>query len=77
MDSADMVFYQNENCLLVIREGGNLTQLFTPFMVRVMIQLQHIPAGSMVYVEAVIPHPKYLMCYYIQLRWYPYYYFMV
>lgn len=77
MNTSRFLINPNSNTLLVVDIYGSVIQLYTPFSVVCIYQLQHIPYKGTVVVESIISHPTYVLCYYIQQRWYPYYYFIV
>jgi len=62
-------------CILVVNDKGQLRQLFVVFCVRCQTALENIPVGSLVYVEGVHFHRKYILLYWINQRLYPYYHF--
>jgi len=72
MSIPEVIKYQDPKSLLVIGEHGQLRQLFVPFKVKCVQPLEHIPANTWVYVEAVFLHPRHRLIYWINQRLYPY-----
>jgi len=77
MSVREVVRYQDPKSILVINHQGQIRQLFVPFRVVCIETVQNIPKGSLVYVESVFLHRKYILLYWINQRLIPYSFFSI
>jgi len=68
---------QDSRSLLVVDPAGRLRQLYVPFSVQCIEQLERIPQNTRVYVDRVVMHPKHRLIYEVHQRFYPYQYFRI
>jgi hypothetical protein len=73
----DVVKYQDPKCVLVVNDKGKMKQVFTPFKVQCIEEVDQIPFQSFVYVDAVLIHKKYVLLYFINQKPYPYHHFRI
>lgn len=77
MSSAEVVKLQDPKSLLVITIQGQLRHLFLPIRAQCIGQVEHIPTGAYVYIEAAFSHKTHRLIYWIGGRLYPYHYFLI
>jgi hypothetical protein len=77
MNPDDFIKLQDTKSVLVVGQAGKLRQLHVPFRVQCIEPVERIPEHTWVYVERVLMHPRYLLLYGINQRFYPYRHFRI
>ena len=67
--------YISNNSIMVINNYGCIRQVFTPFRVQVLQNIEHFKENSWVVVEEVRQHPQHILVYRVINHWWPYYLF--
>lgn len=67
--------YVSHNSIMVINNHGKIRQLFVPFQAKVIHATPILLKDTLVMVEEVQQHEKYLILYRVARNWWPYYIF--
>lgn len=76
MDPPESI-YMHANTMMVINPAGKILQLFIPIKAVCKYAVQGIPAGTTVFIEGIVLHKEYKMCYRITGKWYVYWCFSI
>lgn len=71
------VKYQDPKSVLVVSNRGLLRQVFVPIKLLCIEEVEKIPAGSIVYADAVFMHRKHRILFFIYGKLIPYHYFSI
>ena len=77
MDPSQESVYKNAGTMLVINPTGKILQLFVPIKAVFKHAVKGIPVGTTVFIEGIMLHQEYKMCYRITGKWYVYFCFMI
>jgi hypothetical protein len=62
---------------MVINSKGKIICIYIPFKVTTVADVNNIPIGSQLYVDAVLPHVEHQIAFLINEQWYPYHCFKI
>lgn len=77
MSDLHSIKYRDSKSLLLLNQCGKLKQLYVPFKVKCISQVEKISPGTWVYVNQVSEHPDHLILYKVFNTWVPYNYFQI
>jgi hypothetical protein len=77
MAKKQQVEFLHPNVLLVITPKGIILELYTPIRAEVIRQVNNLPKGTKVYIDAIMQSSEHKLLYLISGKWYPYNYLTV